>query len=79
MLPRGTKELLHRKEIEFDHLLLFSGVAGPGKFYVFLIRLANVNLTQLDQNDLPRILLNWFLPEKRILHNSLPTEPDLAI
>ncbi len=29
-----------------------------GKCYVFVIRLANVNLVQLGQNDLPRILLN---------------------
>ena len=29
MLLRGTKELLHRKENEFHHLLLFSRVAGP--------------------------------------------------
>ncbi len=28
-----------------------------GKCYVFVRRSANVNLTQLDQNDLPRILL----------------------
>ncbi len=26
---RGAKELLHRKENEFDGLLLFSRVAGP--------------------------------------------------
>ncbi len=29
-----------------------------GNCYVFVRGSANVNLTQLDQNDLPRILLN---------------------
>ncbi len=57
--PLGTKQLCINR-------------VGPniafiwaGKCYVFVIRLANVNLTQLDQSDLPRILLktattiNW--------------------
>ena len=85
MLLGGTKELFHRKENQFDCLLLFSRVAGPAgrsrdcrfwhnvkekvtaqplnpnlgwKMLCLLIRRsANVNLTELEQNYLPRILL----------------------
>ncbi len=31
-----------------------------GKWYVFVRRSANVNMTQLDQNDLPMILLKYY-------------------
>ncbi len=82
MSLRGTKELLHRKENEFDRSLLFLLAEGTADFdimwkrkllpthstqinackcYVFVRRPANANLTQLDQNDLPRILLKFHL------------------
>ncbi len=35
-----------------------------GQIYVFIRRSANVNLTQLDQNDLPRILLKSLIQKK---------------
>ncbi len=35
----------------------FNPNLGWQMLYVFIRRSANVNLTQLDQNDLPRILL----------------------
>ena len=43
--------------------------------YVFVIRLANVNLTQFDQNDLPRILLKHIQTELILLAWPFTWEP----
>ncbi len=56
LCPTNGGSVIKDQWVGTIQLLFQSDPKWAGKCYVFVIGLANVNLTQLDQNDLPRIL-----------------------